>query len=91
MRGDLGSRGKLTLDGRIIPPKSVIVGESISDVIQTLIAYYFPKAKVIYDPTVGEENYQFGSWIGSSSYDYIASDIKRTKWSNFLADVMKLP
>ena len=97
MEGDLGSKGEKTLDGRILPPRSVIIGNDIdvSEVVKVLIKYYFPHAKVIYDPTCGEENYQFNDWIlqeeYQKKYDYIASDIKRTKWSMFQADVFKLP
>ncbi|RLC73724.1 MAG: hypothetical protein DRI26_00100 [Chloroflexi bacterium] len=94
MKGDLGSRGERTLDGQIIPPVSCIVGNDIQihEVIQTLLKFYFPRAKVIYDPTCGDENYQFAPWIGSDNhYQYIASDIRRTRWTHFLADIMHLP
>ena len=89
MKGDLGSKGRKTIEGYIIPPRSCIVGNDtkIDEVIETLVRFYFPKASRIWDPTCGEENYQFARWIKNSKYHYFSNDIKRTKWSMFLNDV----
>jgi len=97
MKGDLGSEGEETIDGGILPPRSCIIGNDnpVSDVVRVLIRFYFPKAHVIYDPTCGDENYQFSSWIYQKAYQkryvYIASDIKRSKFTQFLADVFHIP
>lgn len=93
MKRDLGSEGEKTINGGIIPPLSCIVGNDvpISRLVKTLIKYYFSKARVIYDPTCGDENYMFRDWIFDSKYDYISSDVKRTKYTMFQADVFFMP
>jgi len=89
VKGDLGSKGRRTIGGSVLPPFSCIMGNDVkvNEVVETLVRYYFPRATRIWDPTCGEENYQFAAWIGNSKYDYFSSDVRQTKWSMFLNDV----
>ena len=84
-----------TLSGILMPPMSNIYGQNIniSRFLNNIISFYFPNAKKIYDPTCGEENFQFkdylvkrnGKWYyrleNGDLAEYVASDIKKTRWN----------
>lgn len=100
----------VTFNKQLMPPLSVIYGKDIgiSRLLNNLISYYFPMINNIYDPTCGEENHQFKDYLvlrdnkyyyrleNNKLVEYIASDIKRTKWNCIndkclIVDLFKYP
>ena len=57
MKGDLGSKGRRTIGGSVLPPFSCIMGNDVkvNEVVETLVRYYFPRATRIWDPTCGRK------------------------------------
>lgn len=67
----------------------------ISDFVESIVMFYMPEGGIIYDPTAGVKNYQF-KWnknekLTGVRYTYLSSDLRKTRHSQFMADVRHLP